>query len=488
MSRSETSSDAGRGGKLMRPLAFCVLVALLLGAPAPRAGAQTVSAEPPRPLLGPTELGERQPPNRADRIELLATWLTAVAEHQPGALDPAAQRVLAWSAADIAQLREHYPSVISLIRQPDHLQFFRPYSTSVQSVQVRQIMYSTNELKRLRELAHTNGLVETANRCPGEDLTSRPALNSANHLLKRIAVFHLDLSVAETRADPQKRPDSRSAIIFRFDDGRPQSLGIGAGHWEIGRDALDRVSQPCSSRPEPAKDAWIRDWYAASLLHQIARSRFDVTHLMRALEIFRDDPEVLFLGGVVHEALASPRIQVPLASGDAPRERLRVASASEELDDAEDLMRRAFQRGFESAEIHLRLGNVIGMRGKHREALPELERAVTMAGQDRLMAYYARMVHGRELEAVGDRPAARDAYEQAARLFRRAQAPRMALAQLLRVGGDGPAAATHLDALLTETDEGDADDPWWTYHLSGGRSADRRFRQLWDSTPAAVRR
>jgi hypothetical protein len=64
----------------------------------------------------------------------------------------------------------------------------------------------------------------------------------------------------------------------------------------------------------------------------------------------------------------------------------------------------------------------------------------------------------------------------------------MALAQLLRVGGDGSAAATTLDALLTETDEGEADDPWWTYHLSGGRSADRRFRQQWASTPPVVRR
>lgn len=470
----------------MRPLAFCVLGALLVGAPAPGAGAQTISREPPRPLLPPTELGQRQPPNRADRVDLLATWLSAVAEHQPGVLDPAARRVLAWSAGDLVQLREHYPSVISLIRQPDLAQFFRRFTTSTQ---VRQIMYSTNELNRLRELSRTHGVVELADLCPGDEPLRRPALNSANHLLKRIAVFHLDLSVAEERGAPQGRPDSRSSIVFRFDDGRPQSVGVGTGHWEFGRDALDRVSQPCSVRPEPARDSWVRDWYAASLLHQIARSRFEVTHLVRALEIFRDDPELLFLGGVVHEALASPRIQVPLTSASAPtRERLRVGSGSAELDGAEDLLRRALRRGFEGAEIHLRLGNVLGLRGKHREALPELGRAVTMAGEDRLLAYYARMLHGRELEAVGDRQAARGAYEQAARLFRGAQAPRMALAQLFRVGGDGPAAAATLDSLLEETGEGGADDPWWTYHLSGGRAADRRFRQLWDATPPAVGR
>lgn len=469
----------------MRPLAFCVLGALLLGAPAPAARAQIISAQPPRPVLPPTELEQRQPPSRTDRIELLGTWLLAVAEHQPGVLDPAARRVLAWSAADLAQLREHYPSVISLIRQPDISQFFRSLSTSVR---VRQIMYSTNELNRLRELARLHGMVEPADLCPGDDPSRRPALNAANRLLKRIAAFHLDLSVAETRMDPQGRPDDRSSVVFRFDDGRPQSLGIGTGHWELGRDALDRVSQPCSLRPEPAKDPWIRDWYAASLLHQIARSRFEVTHLVRALEIFRDDPELLFLGGVVHEALASPRIQVPLASGNAPRERLRVASSSAELDDAEDLLRRALRRGFEGAETHLRLGNVLGLRGKHKEALPELERAVAMSGEDRVLAYYARMLHGRELEASGDRRAARVAYEQAARLFARAQAPRLALAQLLRAAGDGTSAATTLEALLARTDESEADDPWWTYHLSGGRSADRRFRALWDSTPRAVRR
>ena len=63
----------------------------------------------------------------------------------------------------------------------------------------------------------------------------------------------------------------------------------------------------------------------------------------------------------------------------------------------------------------------------------------------------------------------------------------LALAQLLRATGDGTTASTTLEALLAGTDESEAD-PWWTYHLIGGRSADRRFRQLWDSTPPAVRR
>ena len=236
------------------------------------------------------------------------------------------------------------------------------------------------------------------------------------------------------------------------------------------------------------KDAWVRDWYAASLVHQAAQARFEVTHLVRALEVFRDDPELLFLGGVVHEALASPWIQSPLSSASVPRERVRVASGSAELGEAEDLLRRALRRGLDGPEVHLRLGNVLGLRGKHQDSLRELERAVAMAGEDRLLAYYARMLHGRELEAIGDRRAARAAYEQAARLFARAQAPRLALAQLLRASGDGTTAATTLEALLAEAGEGEADDPWWTYHLSGGRSADRRFRQLWDSTPTAVRR
>jgi tetratricopeptide (TPR) repeat protein len=469
----------------MKPLACGILAALLLAAPASGAWAQTISAEPPRPILPPLEVAKDPPPNRADRVELLATWLSAVVEHQPGAFDPAVQRVLAWPADDLEQLREHYPSVVGLIRQPDLSLFFRRFSTSIQE---RQIRYSTNELNLLRELARAHGAVEPADLCPVDDPLRRPSLNSANHLLKRIAVFHLDVSVAETRMASPDRPSNRSAIIFRFDDGRPKSVGVGAGHWELGREALDQVSQPCSLRPEPAKDPWLRDWYAASLLHQIARSRFDVTHLQRALELFRDDPEILFLGGVVHEALASPRIQVPLTSGNAPRERLRVASGSAELDDAENLLRRALRRGFEGAEIHLRLGNVLGLRGKHRDALPELKRAVDLSGELRLLAYYARMLYGRELEANGDSRAARVEYEQAARLFGRAQAPRLALAQLLRAMGDGVTATTTLASLLLETEGSEADDPWWTYHPSGGRSADRRFRELWDSTPSVVRR
>jgi predicted Zn-dependent protease len=95
------------------------------------------------------------------------------------------------------------------------------------------------------------------------------------------------------------------------------------------------------------------------------------------------------------------------------------------------------------------------------------------------------MLHGRALEASGERQPARVAYEQASRLFPNAHVPRLALGQLLRGSGDPSTAGAMLERLVEPSTE-TPDDPWWTYQAAAGRSLDRRLRAVWATTPAAV--
>ena len=79
-----------------------------------------------------------------------------------------------------------------------------------------------------------------------------------------------------------------------------------------------------------------------------------------------------------------------------------------------------------------------------------------------------------EEEALGNRDAARAAYEQAAELFPKAQSPLLALSQLARRYGDRPAALRAMERLFTLPDEdrNEHDDPWWWYYVAQARDAD----------------
>ena len=181
-----------------------------------------------------------------------------------------------------------------------------------------------------------------------------------------------------------------------------------AGHIELAREALDLVTQPCSIQPAPAEDPWVRDWYGASLAYQLSRGRFEVAHVLRAVELFRDDSDLLALGGAIHEALASPQFQAALGSDRVLRDRLQVLTASGELGRSEDLLRRALRVDGRLVEARIRLGHVLGLRGKHAEAARELERAV--AGRRRgsaagLLRSHAARARARSVRRAGSRHA-----------------------------------------------------------------------------------
>jgi hypothetical protein len=431
-----------------------------------------------------SQAGQAEPPE-LERVDLLAEWLEAVDRHRPGAVDESVQKVAALSARALRLLTEHFPTIVSLIRDPDLELFFRSRSGGRRS---RQILYSLGELRQLRALAGAHGAVAAADKCRQEPPGQGRGINGANALLKRAAMLHLDVAAAigagavAPAPPPDQRADRESSFMVKVDDGRAMGTFGAAGHLPMGRELLDHVAAPCSTRLEPRRDAWVRDWYAASVAHQLAVQQFEVLHVARAVELFRDDAAILALAGASHEALSTPLMQAGVGD-DSLRRQLELRSSSGELGRAEDLLRQALQRDARHAEARLRLGNVLGLRGKHPEAIRELEQVLPESGENRLLAYYARMLHGRELDALGRHGEARALYEQAARLFPRAQAPRIALSQLLRVSGDAAAATT---ALAPVVDDDASVDPWWEYYASAGRSYEQAARALGAATPAVV--
>jgi tetratricopeptide (TPR) repeat protein len=136
-------------------------------------------------------------------------------------------------------------------------------------------------------------------------------------------------------------------------------------------------------------------------------------------------------------------------------------------------------------EAHLRLGRVLGLLGRHAEALAELRQAEPLLTGDELQ-YYAALFAGAEEEALDRLDAARERYQRASSLFPLAQSPFLALSELAHRRGDraGAAAAMQKVFELPAALDGERDDPWWRYHIVQARNAE----ELLDAVVAPFRR
>src|SRR3954465_7625456 len=204
------------------------------------------------------------------------------------------------------------------------------------------------------------------------------------------------------------------------------------------------------------------------------REDHDELHINHARELFPADPDILFLSACHRETYAGPPIQTAVRSAVLPTGvTMGVGSEQMELKQAEQLFRRTLQVKPDHAEARLRFGRVLGGLGKHAEAALELRRAVADLAEPQLL-YYGHQFLGAEEEALGNREAARVAYEEAAALFPRAQSPLLALSQLARRYGDRGGALRAIErwCALAADERDQTDDPWWWYYVAQARDAD----------------
>jgi VWFA-related protein len=434
-----------------------------------------------RPDDPPRSADRRGPSTRIDRLE---AWLAGVEEHVPGTADGAARLVRSWAPEELAELAGDLALVARLIEDPKHPVLWVIDPT--RPTRFYRAPYSTEDEARIRAAAHA-----AASRCgDGADPDGDGKLDEAqircarNRILKRGAVLHTDAAVhVEDRLAPAPERRSRpSQWRVQFADGQQRAAQGAPGHWELARSLLDNVA------PEPGKVDTIRLWYIATA----ARGQYYERHTRhedRAVELFPDDPHVLFLAACLHENFASPRIQSLARSIHVSDTRHGIEPAESELRSAEKLFRRSLEADPDLVEARIRLGRVLHLLGRPEQAALELRQAVTtllaedsQAPDATLMLYFAEMFFGATAEAQGQPERARASYARAAELYPAAPSPQLALSQLALRRDDRPAALRAVErALQPEPGLEERDDPWWQYHVVQGRDAAVWFERLHES-------
>lgn len=401
---------------------------------------------------------------KIDRIDRARQWVDAVEEHEPGAADDALLRVASWDRTTLWRVSTDVRSIVGFVRDPNIGVFYEaienePFSGVFRSlsprIRMRPISYSRNDLKRLEMIA--------------KDVKDR---GGDNRLLKRGASLHADIVMLEASrsaaVDPEQRPRSALFMVY-MNDGQQTGVDDAGVHWEMGRRLLDIIRPKGSRINDPSQDETVRLWYLASNAFMQALEQLDAWHVERAVQLFPRDPEILFFAACAREMFSGPQVQGVLASTTLSRSLFNlIGDEGDELGRAERLFRQALERDPTRTEARLRLGRVLGRRGKHQESIVELRRA-TMEADNRLLQYYGHMFVGAEAAALDLTDEARQAYERASELYPWAQSPFLGISALAASKGDRTEALSSIAPVLNGDEPALADDPWWTYYTSQAR-------------------
>jgi tetratricopeptide (TPR) repeat protein len=397
-------------------------------------------------------------------IGRLEKWLDAIERHKPGEADASVSEIRPWGPQEVDEMLIDLNALVTLMRNERATKFFGP---STGSRPPTAIFYTSSQLDRLRTRAR-----------------NEKTRNDENRILKRGALLHTDIAAQlpfEAKSLSEKPPVRSQRIMVSFDDGRRLGFENATEHWRAARLLLDRV-RPKDSRnnkPAPARDQLVQSWYRVTSAYQQRIQQYEHGHLERALELFPGDAELHFFSGCLHETFASRRIQSVFRAVSLPEGvTFNIESERSELRLAESSFRKALAIDANLTEARIRLGHVLTLIGRHSDAADELRKAISTT-EDPLLLYYGHLLLGGQLDALGDRDRARDAYKRAAALFPRAQSPQLALSEIASRAGDRRAALDSIRSVLgPPVDEFDRADPWWTYHMQQGRSAEEQLANL----------
>jgi Flp pilus assembly protein TadD len=206
--------------------------------------------------------------------------------------------------------------------------------------------------------------------------------------------------------------------------------------------------------------------------------QIELNHFLRAIELFPDDPELLMFAAGIHESFAGARTQSAIRKANIPRDvDLGVRTESQELRLSEQLHKRALEANPLLLEARIRLGRVLGLRGRHEEAAAQLRQGVSAT--EPILQYYAHMFLAAELEALGNGEEARRSYQRAAALFPTAQSPLLGLSRVSSQLGDRDGAREAIGRVLKlPVDDEKRGDPWWVYEIAFARDVTDRLAQL----------
>jgi hypothetical protein len=307
-----------------------------------------------------------------------------------------------------------------------------------------------------------------------------------NDVVKRGAMLHADIEIlgppARRAPGVPDRPGPGGSTLW-MDDGQRLGLLRRVSHWNMGRRLLDLVrpedgTKNLKTAPDPGADGTVRSWYVASSAFMIRVRRIESSHFNRALELFPNDPEVLFFNASMHEIFAGVRMQSVMRSMKRQRAvTVDVDGEGAELWRAERLYQRVLERNPTFAEASIRLGRVLGLRGRHDEAVEQLKQGLSAV--EPVLQYYANLFLGGEFEALGNGEEARRSYERATALAPTAQSPLFGLSRVADVAGDRAAAREAIARVLKlPVSDFERTDPWWVYERAQGRHVDGLLAEL----------
>jgi tetratricopeptide (TPR) repeat protein len=300
-----------------------------------------------------------------------------------------------------------------------------------------------------------------------------------NSVLVRGAVLHLDVAIlfrtaAEGPLFPSRSSDKYFAVTAL--DGQRRGDVASPTHLQFARALLEELE------PEPRRSDAARLWYRATASYLASRYNLAeaVVHLERGRQLYPGDTEILLASGCLHETFAAPRIQAVARMGVGVGRLLTIGSETQNLQTAERYFRESTRSDPRNAEARLRLGRVLSLQGRHREAVPHLQQVLKDAG-DPARTYLASLFLGREEEARGRTAEARQHFDRAARLFPGAQSAHLALSRLAFHDGDVPRAERAIERLFAlPDDERERYDPWRDYFSGTGRLAASFLARLYD--------
>jgi hypothetical protein len=417
---------------------------------------------------------QQQRPDPAVRLKF---WLTAAVRHQPGTTDSYARVVGQWPRHELLELAADLGIFL------DRIADVREVKSSRRSIPETPRRRPSNVVNAIRAVA-------------------ADALNTgdADTFLKRGALLHADVAMLLPLASPvsaapppplspdplqRRKTSSPGRIIVQTEDGVALSMELGSLHWDIGRLLIGSVS------PDPSRDDTARLWYRATLAYLLRVEHFGdaYPHLTAALEAIPGDARILFYAGALHETFAGGSVQGAARAVEwRTNMKSEVRSIDDELTEAEMFFRKsvAVDPGF--AEARLRLGRVLGLLGRHKEALTELRHCLPLLA-DRQLVYYAELFLGLDEAALGRREAAREHFVRATSSHPGAQSPLLSQSWLARIYGDRPAALGAMkEVFALPPEEEDRKDPWWEYYKAPVRDADGLLLELRRPFMAAARK